>query len=141
MFIPLVFRILDFDSKEIESNFDNIVNLFILFIDPFISGTLTTISVLFKQKHGFISTYSLHLVDKLFLQIDTKISFAIPRIGFIMFVISNIVGYSLWNTYMIVAGLSVIDEIMERFCYMICYIQLTIILCYYIGTLMCIFLR
>lgn len=141
MFVPLVFRILDFNSQEIETNFDNVVNLLILFIDPFISGSLTVISISLKQKHGITVIKNMDTIDKLFRKLGMEISFYIPRIAFTMFVVVSVFGYSAWTTFLSLAGFSVIDEIMERFCYMICYVQLTVVLCYYIGCLLCVYLR
>lgn len=141
MLTPLVFKILDFKSNETPLNFDNIINLFILFIDPFVSGSLTLITVSLKQETHFSVLKSTHQTDKLLRKLDIEVAFALSQKLFIGYVVAMAAGYMLWAIYLLISGMSVIDELMERFAYMICFMQLTVVLCFYIGSLLNVFLR
>lgn len=128
-------------QKRSNHLFDNITNLYILLIDPYISGTITATAMLMRRKKLLILLNHLHNIDiklksvgitppyKLVTVLAWSASVAIPA------------GLSTWAIEMYVIRRDDVDHLMWRMCFTPCYIMYNYFMTLYSGMLIIIYER
>lgn len=127
--------------KQSNRLFDNITNLYILLIDPYISGTLTAATMLIRRKKLLILLNSINNIDyklktvgiippyKLVTILARSASIAIPT------------GLSIWAIEMYVIRRDNVNHLMWRMCFTPCYIMYNYFMTLYCGMLIIVYQR
>lgn len=128
-------------QKENQRLFDNITNLYILLIDPYISGILT-LATLFIRRKKYLKVLSLvHQIEDMFKAIDVIPTYKILTVLGWCAAITIPSGIIAWAIHMYIIHDDIVVHIMWRMCFTPCYILYNYFMSFYTGSLILLYLR
>lgn len=128
-------------QKQDKYLFDNITNLYVLLIDPYVSGTITVAITLIRRKKLlslFKDTYNL---DIKFKTLGINPSYKILTVLAWSATIVIPVGQIAWIIHMYLIQQDIVDHLMWRMCFTSCYIIYNYFMTLCIGSFIIIYQR
>lgn len=128
-------------QKQNEHIFDNITNLYILLIDPYISGTITAINIIVKRKKEILLLNIIDKIDKKFKTMSIKPPY--KTITLLTWCIVTLIpaGMTSWAIHMYIIQTDAAVHFMWRMCFTPCYIMYLYFMTLYGGILIILYQR
>lgn len=136
-----LYIIAEMNQSQNKRLFDNITNIYVLLIDPYISGTLTLVAMLMRRK-GLFAIILLHQdIDNKCKALNIKPSYAVLTILAWSCVLIIPAGMISWVIHMCIIHEDAKTHLLWRLCFTPCYIMYNYFMCIYIGILIFVFER
>lgn len=127
--------------KQSNHLFDNITNLYILLIDPYISGTLTAVTMLIRRKKLLMLINNINNIDDKLKTVGITPPYKLVTILARTASIAIPAGLSTWATDMYVIRGDNVNHLMWRMCFTPCYIMYNYFMTVYSGMLIMVYQR
>lgn len=128
-------------KKQNKHLFDNITNLYIMLIDPYISGTLTVAAMLIRRKQILLLLNLLDNIDNKFKKIAITPSYKLITVMAWSVSIAIPTGMCIWGIHMYIIRKDNLDHLMWRMCFTPCYVMYNYFMTIYTGKLILIYQR
>lgn len=141
MTVGALYIIAEMNQTQNKRLFDNITNIYVLLIDPYISGTLTLVTILVRRKALFALILLHHDIDNKYRALGIKPPYVILTVLAWNCVVAIPAGMISWAIHMYIIHEDAITHLLWRMCFTPCHIMYNYFMCIHIGTLIFIFER